>query len=169
MILGYLGAIGPSKWKRAVARLFPLSFAVLMLSTASQAQNLDTGKSDAETFNSNCASCHGSARELARNRSAQALKDFLRRHYTTNAASAAALAEYLVSGVSRPGSPGAPVAQSAREPNAPPPLKPAPTGANPQSRSKRATSSRWHDPKDELWPGCPDAYSCFPLYGGYGR
>jgi len=154
-----------------VPRLFPLWIAVLALSTASQAQNLDMGKSDFETFNSNCASCHSSARELAKNRGAQALRDFLRRHYTTSAASAAALADYLASGVSKPGSfSGAPVGQSMRASQATPgyPAQTT-TGVNPPTRSKRATSNRWHDPREELWPGCPDAYSCFPLYGGYGR
>jgi hypothetical protein len=75
------------------------------------AQNLDQGKSGARLFADSCATCHHSARGLAKNRVRLTLFLFLKDHYSTGSGSAWELASYLESvdtpqrGRSRPGSP----------------------------------------------------------------
>src|ERR1700748_1266838 len=60
------------------------------------AQDLTAGKTAAQLFASDCAACHKSPGGLAKGQSASALTSFLREHYTTKPASAAALAAYLL-------------------------------------------------------------------------
>ena len=64
---------------------------------AVHAQNLDEGKSATRIFADNCASCHRSARGLARGRFRLTLYLFLQQHYASNSSSAWALASYLES------------------------------------------------------------------------
>jgi mono/diheme cytochrome c family protein len=61
------------------------------------AQNLEEGKSATRIFADNCASCHRSARGLAKGRFRLTLYLFLQQHYASNASSAWALASYLES------------------------------------------------------------------------
>src|SRR3954447_12765547 len=70
------------------------------------AQNLDQSKSATRIFADNCATCHRSARGLARGRFRVTLYLFLQQHYASNASSAWALASYLesVEGPQRDGS-----------------------------------------------------------------
>ncbi len=58
--------------------------------------NLDQGKSPAQVFAIDCATCHSGVRGLAKGKTAGSLTSFLREHYTTNAAQAAALAAYVL-------------------------------------------------------------------------
>lgn len=70
--------------------------------TPALAQDLTAGKTAAQLFASDCAACHKSPGGLAKGQSASALTSFLREHYTTKPASAAALAAYLLTpGVAR--------------------------------------------------------------------
>ena len=64
---------------------------------AGHAQNLDEGKSATRIFADNCASCHRSARGLAKGRFRLTLYLFLQQHYASNSSSAWALASYLES------------------------------------------------------------------------
>jgi len=60
--------------------------------------NLDQGRTPSQIFANACVECHKDAHGLARGRSASALTDFLREHYTTNGQQAASLAAYVLGG-----------------------------------------------------------------------
>jgi hypothetical protein len=59
---------------------------------ATQAQNIDAGKSPAQIFSDTCSACHRSPREIK-----QTTPGFMREHYTTSGRDAAAMAAYLAS------------------------------------------------------------------------
>ena len=61
------------------------------------AQNLDQGKPAPKLFAEGCASCHRSARGLAKGRFQLTLYLFLQKHYSSGSSSAWALASYLES------------------------------------------------------------------------
>ena len=65
--------------------------------SAAVAQNLDQGKPAPKLFAEGCASCHRSARGLAKGRFRLTLYLFLQKHYATGSSSAWALASYLES------------------------------------------------------------------------
>ena len=58
-------------------------------------ENLDSGKSAAQLFASDCALCHKTPQSLAKSAGAPDLVEFLRQHYAASRESAAALATYL--------------------------------------------------------------------------
>src|SRR5579862_8850924 len=58
--------------------------------------NIDQGKSPAEIFSQDCATCHKSARGLANGRGSSGLASFLVEHYTASKDQAAALAAYVM-------------------------------------------------------------------------
>jgi len=102
-----------------------LALIVALASAPARAQNIDEGKSGAKLFAESCANCHNSARGLAKDRLSVTLGYYLGQHYTTNSASAQALAAYLQSvdaARSKPqpaaGKPG-PVAQASTAPRPP--------------------------------------------------
>lgn len=67
------------------------------MAVAAQAQtNIDQGKSSAEIFATDCATCHKSTRGLAAGKNSLTLTGFLREHYTASSAQAAALAAYVL-------------------------------------------------------------------------
>ena len=61
------------------------------------AQNLEAGKSAAQMFSGNCASCHKAVRGLLRTVPPGSLPGFLRQHYTTGPDMAGMLSAYLIS------------------------------------------------------------------------
>ena len=61
------------------------------------AQNLEAGKSAAQMFSGNCASCHKAVRGLLRTVPPGSLPGFLRQHYTTGPDMAGILSAYLIS------------------------------------------------------------------------
>src|SRR5258707_8428052 len=68
-----------------------------LLPAMAQAQtNIDQGKSPAEIFATDCATCHKSARGLANGRGSSGLASFLVEHYTASKDQAAALAASLM-------------------------------------------------------------------------
>ncbi len=68
-----------------------------LLPAMAQAQtNIDQGKSPAEIFSTDCATCHKSARGLAAGRGSSGLASFLVEHYTASKDQAAALAAYVM-------------------------------------------------------------------------
>jgi mono/diheme cytochrome c family protein len=72
--------------------------AVLLLAgAAARAENLDAGKSGATLFAGSCATCHRSARGLAKGRFRLTLYLFLQQHYAASSDSASTLAAYLQS------------------------------------------------------------------------
>ena len=74
-----------------------LAATVALAAEAVHAQNIDAGKSETRLFADNCASCHRSARGLAKGRFRLTLYLFLQQHYASNSSSAWALASYLES------------------------------------------------------------------------
>jgi hypothetical protein len=78
-------------------RLLALGAISVLIGSTAQAQNLDQGKSPARLFADSCATCHHSARGLAKGRFRLTLFLFLQDHYSSNSSSAWALAAYLES------------------------------------------------------------------------
>jgi hypothetical protein len=78
-------------------RLLVIGAILVLIGSAAHAQNLDSGKSAAKLFADSCATCHRSARGLAKGRFRLTLFLFLQEHYASNSSSAWALASYLES------------------------------------------------------------------------
>src|SRR5258708_33443488 len=76
-----------------------LAFGVIsvLIGGAAHAQNLDEGKPADKLFADGCATCHHSARGLAKGRFSLTLFLFLQKHYASNSGSAWALTSYLES------------------------------------------------------------------------
>jgi len=79
-------------------RTFPLALGILTLCCAAPAnaqENLDSGKTGAQLYASDCAICHKTPAGLTKNTGFGGLESFLREHYTASRESAAAIAGYL--------------------------------------------------------------------------
>ena len=76
-------------------RLTISSLALCVASSAGAQGNLDQGKTAAQLYASNCATCHESLASVRNTKSFLELKSFLSQHYTSNSESAANLAAYL--------------------------------------------------------------------------
>ena len=108
--------------------LFALGAIAVLIGGAAHAQNLDKDKSAARLFADGCATCHRSARGLAKGRFSLTLFLFLQKHYASNSSSAWALTSYLESvdsarrGQSRAAAakPSPSAARSSRTPMRPP-------------------------------------------------
>ncbi len=77
--------------------LLALGAIAVLIGGAANAQNLDQDKSVARLFADSCATCHRSARGLAKGRFSLTLFLFLQKHYTSSSGSAWALTSYLES------------------------------------------------------------------------
>ena len=77
--------------------LLALGTMAVLIGGAAHAQNLDQGKPAARLFADGCATCHRSARGLAKGRFRLTLFLYLQKHYASNSGSAWALASYLES------------------------------------------------------------------------
>jgi mono/diheme cytochrome c family protein len=77
--------------------LLALGAIAVLIGGAAHAQNLDQGKSAAKLFADGCATCHRSARGLAKGRFRLTLFLFLQKHYASSSGSAWALTSYLES------------------------------------------------------------------------
>jgi len=82
--------------------LLALGAIYVLIGAAAHAQNLDQGKSVTKLFADSCATCHRSARGLAKGRFSLTLFLFLQKHYASNSSSAWALTSYLESVDSAP-------------------------------------------------------------------
>ena len=69
----------------------------VLIGAGAHAQNIDQGKPAAKLFADSCATCHRSARGLAKGRFRLTLYLFLQQHYASNSSSAWALTSYLES------------------------------------------------------------------------
>jgi len=81
-------------------RGFRLAVAVLALALAAPVgaqENLDSGKSGAQLYASDCAICHKSPQGLAKAGGLFGLSGFLQQHYTASRESATVIAKYLES------------------------------------------------------------------------
>ena len=83
--------------------LLALGLAAMPAIGAARAENLDQGKSGPRLFADSCATCHRSARGLAKGRISLTLFLYLREHYASNSSTAWELTSYLesVDGVPR--------------------------------------------------------------------
>src|SRR6516165_3358114 len=94
-----------------------ITSAVLVLSFAGLAcaqENLDSGKTGAQLYASNCAICHKTPQSLGRG-GVFGLSGFLREHYAASRESAAAIAAYIEStGRAAPGKRIGPAARTAK-------------------------------------------------------
>ena len=86
--------MSPQKLGRS---LLGLGAIAVLIGGAANAQNLDQDKSVARLFADSCATCHRSARGLAKGRFSPMLFLFLQKHYTSGSGSAWALTSYLES------------------------------------------------------------------------
>jgi len=77
--------------------LLALGVISVLIGGAAHAQNLDEGKPADKLFADGCATCHRSARGLAKGRFSLTLFLFLQKHYASNSSSAKALTSYLES------------------------------------------------------------------------
>ena len=93
----------PGFWRRLVC-IFGV-VVILAAAPAGAQENLDSGKSGAQLFASNCALCHKSAQALRKSGGPLGLSGFLREHYTSSRESAAIIATYLES-LGTPSAPG---------------------------------------------------------------
>jgi hypothetical protein len=107
----YVGAIVGEQSVRG--RSWLLAGIILVVCGPVRAEDLDAGKSGAKIFETDCSTCHRTPRGIARGKSARALADFLRAHYTTGRGPASSVAEYLVSVGGRQGRPAAAGAEPA--------------------------------------------------------
>jgi hypothetical protein len=78
-------------------RLLVLGAIYSLIGAAAHGQNIDQGKSATRLFADSCATCHRSARGLARGRFRPTLFLLLQDHYTSSASAAWELASYLTS------------------------------------------------------------------------
>lgn len=69
--------------------------ALIIGGVASAEENLDSGKTPAELYASDCAICHKSPRGLVHSGGIMEVQAFLREHYTASREAAAAIAAYL--------------------------------------------------------------------------
>ena len=77
--------------------LLALGVISVLIGGAAHTQNLDEGKPADKLFADGCATCHHSARGLAKGRFRLTLFFFLQKHYATSSSSAWALTSYLES------------------------------------------------------------------------
>jgi hypothetical protein len=121
-----------------------------LLPVMAQAQtNIDQGKSPAEIFANDCATCHKSARGLANGRGSSGLASFLVEHYTASKDQAAALAAYVMGAG---GGEAAPAARGPKPASAPDrnrasaePAAP-PTAGRPGPQPATASRNRRNEP-----------------------
>ena len=146
-----------------------------LLPAMAQAQtNIDQGKSPAEVFANDCATCHKSARGLANGRGSSGLASFLVEHYTASKDQAAALAAYVMgagggeAAPARGPKPGAPPDRN-RASAEPPPSRPAekpdqapPAAGRPGPQPATASRTRRNEPAPAPPPQQPAAVVAEP-------
>ena len=81
--------------KKTGCGLLALAVISVLSGSVAEAQNLDQSKPAPKLFAEGCASCHRSARGLAKGRFSLTLYMFLQKHYASNSSSAWALTNYL--------------------------------------------------------------------------
>jgi hypothetical protein len=86
---------------------------------------LERGKTAAQLYASQCATCHKSPQSVTKTTAVYGLESFLREHYTTNPQSAANIATYL-KGLEKP-SAGSPRDRAAKRTSQAKPSKPTPS------------------------------------------
>jgi hypothetical protein len=159
MIIKPLGPEEESVYRRLapaiglVAGLAPAVFPAL----AHAQVNIDQGKSPAEIYSSDCATCHKTPRGLAAGRNTLMLSAFLREHYTASPDQAGALAAYVLgAGGAEPAPKQKPEAEHARaeEPSAAEP-KPATHPIRAAAKPEEDKRPKQQEAKREERPASP--------------
>ena len=160
--------------RRAAASIRAIAVLALVLWPAmGRAQvNIDRGKTAAEIYSSDCATCHKTIRGLAVGKNSLMLSSFLREHYTASRDQAAALAAYVLSsgGAEAPPKQKPEVARArAEEPKLGGPKPDEPKLAEPKNgaRPVRAASAKPEEPtapkeqnaRHEENPGLADVHA----------
>ena len=83
--------------KKTGCGLLVLAVIAVLSGSVAEAQNLDQSKPAPKLFAEGCASCHRSARGLAKGRFSVTLWYYLQQHYTSSSATARTLTAYLQS------------------------------------------------------------------------
>jgi outer membrane biosynthesis protein TonB len=98
MIIRPLRFEGGSAYRRLSPAFWLVAgLASVMFPTLAHAQvNIDQGKSPAEIYSADCATCHKTPRGLAAGKNSLMLSAFLREHYTASSGEAASLAAYVL-------------------------------------------------------------------------
>jgi mono/diheme cytochrome c family protein len=119
--------------KKTGCGLLALAVISVLSGSVADAQNLDQSKPAPKLFAEGCASCHRSARGLAKGRFSLTLYMFLQKHYASNSSSAWALTSYLESvdgakrgesrAAGRPGAATTGTSRSSLRPSAPVPAR----------------------------------------------
>jgi hypothetical protein len=136
----------------SVNRAFALTIGLLagLAPAMARAQtNIDQGKSASQIFSNACAECHKSVAALRKGKSAAAVAEFLREHYTTGPQQAASLAAYVVGGRDSVGAP-APGQKPAAEHGQKPPKPEENATANAKPRHPSEADAK---PREEVAPG----------------
>jgi hypothetical protein len=147
---------------------------IVLAPAMAQAQtNIDQGKSPAEIFANDCATCHKSARGLANGRGSSGLASFLVEHYTASKDQAAALAAYVMGAGGGEAAPRGPKPGATPDRNRasaePPPSRPAekpdqapPAAGRPGPQPPTASRSRRNEPAPAAPPQPPAAVVAEP-------
>jgi hypothetical protein len=144
-----------------------------LLPAVAQAQtNIDQGKSPAEIFANDCATCHKSARGLANGRGSSGLASFLVEHYTASKDQAAALAAYVMgagggeAAPARGPKPGAAPDRNRASAEPPRPVErpdQAPAAGRPGPQPSTASRTRRNEPAPAPPPQPPAAVVAEPV------
>ncbi|MFZ1922852.1 MAG: hypothetical protein WAU57_14580 [Xanthobacteraceae bacterium] len=125
--------------------------ALVFLPVAALAQvNIDAGKSAAEIYASDCATCHKTPRGLAAGKNSLMLSSFLREHYTASGDQASALAAYVLgAGGAEPAPKQKPDTEHARaeEPRTGEPRTGEPKSAESKSGQPKTAEAKPEQPK----------------------
>jgi hypothetical protein len=122
--------------------------------------NIDQGKSPAQIFANDCASCHKAPRGLGAGKNSASLTGFLREHYTASREQAASLAAYVLGAGGGPAAaattgpkPAAAAATAAGTP-AGAKVEPPSRAARPSAKPEEATpaTAKLQEPKSEEEP-----------------
>jgi mono/diheme cytochrome c family protein len=124
--------------------------------------NIDQGKPAAEIFQSDCATCHKTARGLANGKNSLMLSGFLREHYTASREQAAALAAYVLGA----GGSGPPPPASQKPGTEHAKVEEPKTDAKPEPKLEPKTDAKIEEPKGAAHPARqtskPEATSAAP-------
>jgi hypothetical protein len=110
--------------------------------SAAAQDNFDQGKTGAQLYASNCASCHKSPQGLTKAGGIGGLTSFLSEHYTASRKSAAVIADYLKTVDRAPAAPTRGVRRAARTDDTPAGQPPAKRKAKAKPAASQSTEAK---------------------------
>ena len=141
----------------------------VVAATAHAQTNIDQGKSAAEIFTTDCATCHKTTRGLAAGKNSLMLSSFLREHYTASRDQAAALAAYVLgAGGNEPAARQKPESEHARATGEEPKTG-EPKGAAHQIRASAKPEEEETKPEDHANPTSGERGEARPVTATRGQ